>query len=178
VIDGRNSPKNSIASSKQGSLQEKHIVFCQARHDRTSISILTSISFLFSKAKTPLLQAFAHISQYVQPLREKSRVTVSFSKTLIIFSSQAVMQGFYLHFIQFVKKRFSSLKYGGRIALSCSSFFEKGFARELKSSLLCIIYLTPSSTVSIRFEIEFKPSLLKSGTKLFTGTFALSDCGA
>ena len=50
-IVGLNNPINSIASSKQGSLQEKHIVFCQAKHDNTSISILASICFYFLKLK-------------------------------------------------------------------------------------------------------------------------------
>src|SRR5574344_1709990 len=138
VIVGLNIPKKSIAFSKQGSLQEKHIVFCQARQDSISISILASICFLSSIFKTPFLQVFAHISQYVQPLFEKSKAVVLSSKTTIIFSSQAIMQGLSKHSIQFVKKRFISLKYGGLRTLSSFSFL-KGFERELKSSLLCTI---------------------------------------
>ncbi len=65
-----------MASSKQGSLQEKHIVLCQDRQDNTSISILASICFLYSISKTLFLQASAHKLQYVQPEFEKSSIGV------------------------------------------------------------------------------------------------------
>ena len=62
-ILGLNIARKSIASSKQGSLQEKHIVLFHDKQDITSISILTLILFLSSSFKTSFGQTFAHSSQ-------------------------------------------------------------------------------------------------------------------
>ena len=62
-ILGLNIARKSIASSKQGSLQEKHIVLFHDRQANISISIFALIFFLFSRFKTSLGQTFAHSSQ-------------------------------------------------------------------------------------------------------------------
>ena len=102
-ILGLNIPKKSIASSRHGSLHEKHIVWFQAKHDNISISILAFICFLYSNFKTSFGQTFAHSSQYVQPLEVKSSLGVKSSWIIIIFSSQAVLHK-PSQDVQFVKK--------------------------------------------------------------------------
>ena len=62
-ILGLNIAKKSIASSKHGSLHEKHMVLFHDKHDKISISIFAFIFFLFSKFKTSFGQTFAHSSQ-------------------------------------------------------------------------------------------------------------------
>jgi len=176
-ILGLNIARKSIALSIHGSLQEKHIVLFQEIQESTSISNFTSINFLYSKFKTSFGQASAHLLQYVQPLFVKSSFGVESSCIKIIFSSQTVLQ-IPSQLVQFVKKIDSSLKYGGLTTFSCFSFFEKDEARELNSSLLFIIYLTPSLITSIKFDFPFKPSLLNSGAKLFAGASVAVDCGA
>ena len=60
---GLNIAKKSIASSRHGSLHEKHIVWFHDKQDNTSISILASIFFLYSNYKTSFGQAIAQRSQ-------------------------------------------------------------------------------------------------------------------
>src|SRR5574344_2914439 len=108
LIVGLKRPTNSIAFTIQGSLQEKHIVFCHDKQDNTSISILASIRFLFSIFRTSFLQDVAYKLQYVQPEFEKSSFGLPSSNIFLIFSSHTVAQSFVSHFTQFVKKRLIS----------------------------------------------------------------------
>ena len=63
-ILGLNIAKKSIALSKQGSLQEKHIVLFHDKQLNISISIFALIYFLFSILNTSFGQAVAHSLQY------------------------------------------------------------------------------------------------------------------
>jgi hypothetical protein len=68
---GLNSPIKSIAFSKHGSLQAKHITPLWLKQAEILMCMRASMSFLLSMLKTPNSHAFAHSSQYVQPLFTK-----------------------------------------------------------------------------------------------------------
>ena len=87
---GINIALKSIASSKHGSLQEKHITPSQLRQVDWSMITSASMFLLSSTFSTPYSHAKAHSSQKVQPLPVKCRYGVLSSAIFMISSSQTV----------------------------------------------------------------------------------------
>lgn len=110
---GLNIPLKSMASSIQGSLQEKQITPLCATQDVVEIlnfAFKISEVCVFSKLKTltsfcVAVQAMAHSSQKVQPDFKKLKVGVPSSLRTIICSSQEATQALLSQFTQTVSKR-------------------------------------------------------------------------